>query len=264
MRIHPPVIIRFVVWQALIFAFAGGVLAQTTLDRLEQQIRQRVSPSREGTSVYRSPAAQPAAPAQSPSLEPSPDSISAAKNPMPVYLGVTADDRKDRGRGVRITDVRPGSPADRAGIRKQDLVTAVAGIRVRQLSDMTEILGVYQPADIVEFDIVRDGGPQKIKVTLGRPAAAPAAASQTAEMIPLPPGRTDSARSRARKDNPSARPGNASAGQDKSRPLHPPLPMIILQATVRQSNSCETALPNLERQVAELKQALSEAQKNNK
>ena len=53
MRIHPPVIIRFVVWQVLIFAFAGGVLAQTTLDRLEQQIRQRVSPSREGTSVYR-------------------------------------------------------------------------------------------------------------------------------------------------------------------------------------------------------------------
>ena len=87
-----------------------------------------------------------------------------------------------------ITEIRPGSPSEKAGLLKQDLVTALAGTRVRQLSDMTEILGVYQPADVVEFDILRDGAPKKIKVTLGRPLVAPGPISQTAEMIPLPPG----------------------------------------------------------------------------
>lgn len=169
MKLHSPAIFRLVVLLLLNFVLVGVILAQTTLDRLEQQIRQRVSPSQEGTSAYRSPATPPASSAQSPPLTPSPDNISATNNPVPVYLGLTADDRKDRGRGVRITDVRPGSPAEKAGLRKQDLVTALAGIRVRQLSDMTEILGVYQPADVVEFDILREGAPQKIKVTLGRP-----------------------------------------------------------------------------------------------
>ncbi len=62
------------------------------------------------------------------------------------------------------------------------------GIRVRQLSDMTEILRLYQPNDIVEFDILRESEPKKIKVTLGQRPVAPPTAGQTAEVIPLPPG----------------------------------------------------------------------------
>ncbi len=157
MRLHSSTLIWFVVLPLFNFILGGVVLAQTTLDRLEQQIRQRVSPSQEGTSVYRSPSTGPASSVPSPPPAPSPDNISSTSSPAPVYLGMTADDRKDRGRGVRITEIRPGSPAEKAGLLKQDLVTALAGMRVRQLSDLTEILGVYQPADVVEFDILRDG-----------------------------------------------------------------------------------------------------------
>jgi hypothetical protein len=187
MRLHFSTITRLVVLSLFYFILGGVVLAQTTLDQLEQQIRQRVSPS-QGGSVYRSPSTGPASPVPSPPPAPSPDNISSTSSPAPVYLGLTADDRKDRGRGVRITEIRPGGPADKAGLLKQDLVTALAGTRVRQLSDLTEILGIYQPADIVEFDILRDGEMKKIKVTLGRPLVAPGPINQTAEMIPLPPG----------------------------------------------------------------------------
>ena len=164
---------------------------------------------------------------------------------------------------MRITDVRPGSPADKAGMRKQDLVTAVAGIRVRQLSDMTEILGIYQPADIVDFDIVREAGPQKIKVTMGRPAAAPAAASQTAETIPLPPGEPILPEPGPVKTTPLL--GQAASPPAKKVPPPPPA-----AANDNSPNDSETLaqlrnrIAELERQVAELKQALSEAQKNNK
>ncbi len=232
------------------FIPGGVVLAQTTLDRLEQQIRQRVSPSQEGTSVYRSPSTGHASSVPSPLLAPSPDNISSANNPAPVYLGMTADDRKDRGRGVRITEIRPGSPAEKAGLLKQDLVTALAGMRVRQLSDLTEILGVYEPADVVEFDILRDGAPKKIKVTLGRPPAPPAPVSQTAEMIPLPPGELI-----------MPDPGPVKTTTPPAKTIPPPA----------QNNSpsdreiieqLRNQIAVLERRVNELEQALSEAQKN--
>ena len=260
MRQHFPAIMKLAFWQLLLLVFAGSVTAQTTLDRLEQQIRQRVSPTREGSSSYRAPGAARAGSPQSSAIEPSPDAISAANNPMPVYLGVTADDRRDRGRGVRITDVSPGGPADRAGVKKQDLVIAVAGVRVRQLSDMTEILAVYQPSDVVEFDVVREGGRQTMKVTLARPVPTPAAAPQTAERIPLPPGEPILPDPGPVKTAPllgQAAPTPASAV--------PPPPAADNSSSDREtSEQLRGRIAELEREVAELKQALSEAQKNNK
>jgi len=213
--------------------------AQTVLDRLEQQIRQRVSPSQEGTPAYRSPTTPP------PAIQSSSDKPSVTDQPVPIYLGVTADDRKDRGRGVRITDVRPGSPAEKAGLRNQDLVTALMGVRVRQLTDMTEILGLYKPDDVAEFDIIRDGAPQKIKVTLGRRLAAPASLSQTAEVIPLPPGELILPEPSSGKTAPS--PAQTNSPSDSE---------IIEQLQNR--------IVELERQVADLERALSEARNNNK
>ena len=227
------------------FVLGSAVLAQTTLDRLEQQIRQRVSPSQEGGSAYRSPTTTPASSAQAPPLAPSPDNISTSNSPMPVYLGLTADDRKDRGRGVRITEVRPVGPAEKGGLRKQDLVTALAGVRVRQLSDMTEILGIYQPADVVEFDILRDGATQKKKVTLGRPPAALGPVSQTAEMIPLPPGELILPEPAPAKT--TSPPAKINSTSDRE---------IIEQLQNR--------IAELERRVNELERALSQAQKNEK
>jgi hypothetical protein len=163
---------------------------------------------------------------------------------------MTADDRKDRGRGVRITEIRPGSPAEKAGLLKQDLVTALAGMRVRQLSDLTEILGVYQPADVVEFDIFRDGAPKKINVTLGRPPAAPAAVSQTAEMIPLPPGELI-----------LPEPGPAKTTTPPTKSIPPPA-QNNSQSDRETIEQLRNHIAELERRVNELERELAEAQKN--
>jgi hypothetical protein len=246
MRLHSSALTRLVVLSLFYFIPGGVVLAQTTLDQLEQQIRQRVSPS-QGGSVYRSGATGPATTVPSPPPAPSPDNISPTSSPAPVYLGLTADDRKDRGRGVRITDIRLGGPAEKAGLLKQDLVTALAGTRVRQLSDLTEILGVYQPADVVEFDILRDGAAKKIKVTLGRPLAVPGPVSQTAEMIPLPPGELIPPEPGPAKTTtpPPPAPNNSSSDRD----------------TIEQLRN---QISVLERRISELERELTESQKNNK
>jgi membrane-associated protease RseP (regulator of RpoE activity) len=227
----------FAILPLISLVMGSSLTAQTTLDRLEQQIRQRVSPIQGGN-----PPAYPGTPR--PAIISS-DKIPVTDRPESGYLGVTADDRKDRGRGVRITEVRPGSPAEKAGLRTQDLITGLEGERVRQLTELTEMLVLYKAGEDVEFDIIRDGTPQKIKVTLGRRSAPPAQVNQTTERIPLPPGELII---------PDPAPGKITPPPVNSRP--PTDREIIEQMRSR--------IAELERQVAELERALAEERQKNK
>ena len=102
---------------------------------------------------------------------------------------MVADDKKDRGRGIRILDLRPGGPAEKGGLRKQDLITAVAGIRVRQMSDMAEVLQLSGVGEAVIFEIVREGKARQVQVTLGPRPAVPLLPPEPAPpAAPLPPG----------------------------------------------------------------------------
>lgn len=123
---------------------AATALAQPALERLEQQVRER-SPGGAGAA---SAAGQ------------------AADNTG--YLGVVADDRMDAGKGVRIVQVIPGSPAERSGLKTDDLVTAVAGKPVRSMDDLARILAPMVVGSQVTFEYKRDRKTQELEVTLGR------------------------------------------------------------------------------------------------
>ena len=170
------VAIAFSLW----LVAAPCVMAQPILERLERRIRDRL------TQPNVPPPPQPAGPENE---SPAPPAVSGVQKAAdePGYLGVMADDREDRGRGVRILDVRLGSPAEKAGLRKDDLIVAIATVAVRQMSDMADVLPLYRPGDSVAFDILRDGKPRQVEVILGRrPAAArrPIAAPPPAERAP--------------------------------------------------------------------------------
>jgi len=156
---------------------AASAEAQPALERLEQQIRQRVAtPGAEKTEGAEPP----------PILQTEPSNAKEAAKA--AYLGVVADDQKDRGRGVRVLDVHRGSPAEKAGLKKQDLITSAAGTRVRQMNDLAEILESLKPGQKAEFEIQRDGKKEKIEVTIGeRPALNPSA-FPAPEAVPLPKG----------------------------------------------------------------------------
>jgi C-terminal processing protease CtpA/Prc len=160
---------KFVAMLVMLLAWwiaLSPAMAQPALERLERQIRDRTQ----------SPDA--------PSLESQPGGESS----QPGYLGLVADDQKDRGRGVRILDVQRGSPAEAAGLRTQDLITALAGVRVRQMTDMSDVLSMYGPGQVIDFDVMRDGKPKKLHVVLGqRAAVAVHRQPNQPETVPLPP-----------------------------------------------------------------------------
>ncbi len=121
---------------------AATALAQPALERLEQQVRER-SPG--GAANQAGPAGDNTG-----------------------YLGVVADDRMDAGKGVRIVQVIPGSPAEQSGLQADDLVTAVAGKPVRSMDDLARILSPMVVGSRVTFEYKRDRKTQELEVTLGR------------------------------------------------------------------------------------------------
>ncbi len=62
--------------------------------------------------------------------------------------------------------VAPGSPADRAGLRTGDIVTAFDGVAINQFSDIAALLLDYNPGDTVTLDILRGTAKRQISITL--------------------------------------------------------------------------------------------------
>jgi hypothetical protein len=226
------------VWTCL--SLAVLVSGQSPLERIEGQIRNPGGPG-SAPAVPGNPLAVPAPPT-GPGAK--------AKSGDGPYLGAIADDRDDRGRGVRVLEVRPGGPADRAGLRPQDLVVGAATARVRQMSDLTAVLEMLAPGDKVELDILRGVQPQKVVVTLGRrtaPAAPPT------ELLPAPPKEPVPA--------PVSKPPSL---EPPSGPAISPPPPAPAAAPIGESASIEQLqrrVEQLERRVEELERALAEARK---
>jgi hypothetical protein len=82
------------------------------------------------------------------------------------YFGILPDFGELPVPGVRITGVRPGSPAARAGLTAGDIIVRFAGVTVRTLDDLTFALRSRRPGDRVEVVFVRGGGEQRVEAVL--------------------------------------------------------------------------------------------------
>lgn len=71
-------------------------------------------------------------------------------------------------RGPNPTDlpVVPGSPADKAGIQENDIITKVNGQALDENTSLVSLLQKYKPGDSIELTIMRKGQETKLKVTL--------------------------------------------------------------------------------------------------
>lgn len=68
--------------------------------------------------------------------------------------------------GALVTKISPDSPAEKAGLKANDVVVAVDGDTVDEEHTLRDRLFAYEPGDTVKLDIVRDGEPTQIEVTL--------------------------------------------------------------------------------------------------
>ena len=81
------------------------------------------------------------------------------------YFG-SVPDFANEGQGVRFAEVRPGSPAAKAGFRSGDVMTSFGGSPVKTLYDFTFALREKKPGDKVEVTVMRDGKPLTVTVEL--------------------------------------------------------------------------------------------------
>ncbi len=59
-----------------------------------------------------------------------------------------------------------GGPADKAGLKDKDIVTAVNGVKVGASGSLSNLIGEYKPGDTVQLTVIRDGSERAVNVTL--------------------------------------------------------------------------------------------------
>lgn len=69
--------------------------------------------------------------------------------------------------GALINDVTPGSPADKAGLKSEDVIRKLDGKTVEGATQLTAMVVDLNPGTEVTLDILRDGKPLSVKLTLG-------------------------------------------------------------------------------------------------
>ncbi len=97
----------------------------------------------------------------------------SASTGMSVTLGVMPDYADEAKAGLKLSDVREGGPAAKAGIKGGDSIIGIGGKPIGTIYDYMESLGRYKPGDTVEVVVNRDGKEVKIAVELGKSNVAP-------------------------------------------------------------------------------------------
>jgi Do/DeqQ family serine protease len=70
-------------------------------------------------------------------------------------------------KGLLVADVQPGGAADKAGIKKGDVITAFNGTEVNEPNVFRNQVAGTQPGTPVTLTILRDGREQQVRATLG-------------------------------------------------------------------------------------------------
>lgn len=71
--------------------------------------------------------------------------------------------------GAMLVDVATGAPAEKAGLKRGDVITAINGRPVRGSADLRNQLGLVPVGDVVELRVLRDGKAITAKVTIEAP-----------------------------------------------------------------------------------------------
>jgi Do/DeqQ family serine protease len=72
--------------------------------------------------------------------------------------------------GALVARVVPGSPADKAGIKPEDVVIQANGKAIKDMPELRNLIGLLKVGDKVELTVLRNGETKKLTVTIGRNA----------------------------------------------------------------------------------------------
>lgn len=81
------------------------------------------------------------------------------------FLGIGLEESDN---GVTITEVKINSPADSAGLLRNDVIHKVDGKEVNEREDVLSIIGSHKPGDKIQISVHRGQDHKEIEVTLGK------------------------------------------------------------------------------------------------
>lgn len=83
-----------------------------------------------------------------------------------AFLGVTW---ATAGGGIaKIGEVLGGTPADKAGLKSNDIILTLGGVKIDNQETVIQLLGKYKPGDIVKVTVRRGEGEFDQQITLGK------------------------------------------------------------------------------------------------
>ncbi|HZK79380.1 MAG TPA: M28 family peptidase [Gemmatimonadaceae bacterium] len=85
-----------------------------------------------------------------------------------VYLGSVPDMAAGDIPGLKLTGVRPGSPAELGGLKADDIIIEFGGAKVTDLQSYSDALYAHKPGEAVKVIVLRAGKPVELTVTLGK------------------------------------------------------------------------------------------------
>lgn len=88
--------------------------------------------------------------------------IQSLTREMAQYYGL------DDPRGVLVTEVFAGDPADKAGIRPQDIILRVNNREVENSRDLTRMIADIQVGETAKIEVLRDGKRRTFDVTIAK------------------------------------------------------------------------------------------------
>jgi len=86
--------------------------------------------------------------------------------------------------GAVIAAVQPGSPAERAGLRDRDIVTALNGRPIRSAAELRTRLGLTPVGEEVELRIQRGGASRALRVQIAAPQEPASNEGQAVQQLP--------------------------------------------------------------------------------
>ena len=81
---------------------------------------------------------------------------------MAEYYGIKSKE------GVLVSQVFPGDPADKAGIRTKDIIFAVNGKKIETGRELTRIIAAFHVGEMVKISVLRDGKEKTFNVKIAK------------------------------------------------------------------------------------------------
>jgi serine protease Do len=87
---------------------------------------------------------------------------------QPITAGIAEGLGLKKAQDSLVDEVKPDSPAAKAGLESGDVITAVNGASAKDARELTRTIGAAAPKSTVKLDILRSGQTKSLEVALGQ------------------------------------------------------------------------------------------------